>query len=195
MTFGMDFADLWHSTVPFRLTSRIRGEHFQFSNDEIAARYDDIFTVTEIAASSIATQYNLQLVIDANLLSQAVNATYDELAKVRSYHLAHTDRSSASRTGAYTAIWLSRFKPIRLNSEIKLTDLSGSDTQELAMRVNEIVGVNIAFAQMGLSQSALENREAVELIEYVSRRDADPVGLALMLKILHRKSALSRPVD
>ena len=89
-------------------------QDFHFDEAVIEDRYKDIFDI----ANSFCDDYNIdqevKVEIDPSLLYLAVVATYDDVARYKSYHLKdpEKEKSDPIKRAAYAVKWLMHFSPL-----------------------------------------------------------------------------------
>ena len=80
--------------------------------ETLVSLYKDEFSV------GLGSNYSENLFLSKELLHCAVNAYFDDIFKYKNY--AGSEFADRHKQGAFTMLWLSRFKPIQVKENIEL---------------------------------------------------------------------------
>jgi hypothetical protein len=115
---------------------------FEFSEEEIQQRFEDFFDIARDFCDSFNRGQSARVAVDPFLLFQCVVATYDDIARYKSYHLKNpaTQKANAIKRAAYAVKWIIHFSPL-------IFPQLAHDNEDEAVEVDDdAVLANVMFA-------------------------------------------------
>jgi hypothetical protein len=114
---------------------------FEFTEDEIRERFEHLYHIACRFCDSFNRGKSLRVSIDPSLLYLCVVATYDDIARYKSYHLKNpvTQKANAIKRAAYAVKWIMHFSPL-------IFPQLAHDGDEDHVPDNDVALANVMFA-------------------------------------------------
>lgn len=150
--------------------------------EAIRKRYETLVNLyTEEFSTGLGEKYSEHLYLSKELLHCAVNAYFDDIAKYKAY--AGSEFADRHKQGAFTMIWISRFKPIQLKESAE------ADTTFLTINEAFAIYAGLMFLAPDVIKGMTEGFYN-HLIYTLTYRTMEGRGLATLLYLME-KAALN----
>lgn len=150
--------------------------------EAIRKRYETLVNLyTEEFSTGLGEKYSEHLYLSKELLHCAVNAYFDDIAKYKAY--AGSEFADRHKQGAFTMIWISRFKPIQLKESAE------ADTTFLTINEAFAIYAGLMFLAPDVIKGMTEGFYN-HLVYTLTYRTMEGRGLATLLYLME-KAALN----
>ena len=146
--------------------------------DAIRKRYETLVNLyVEEFSTGLGEKYSERLYLSKELLHCAGNAYFDDIAKYKAY--AGSEFADRHKQGAFTMIWISRFKPIQLKSGTK------ADTTFLTINEAFAIYAGLMFLDPDVMDGITESFYN-HLVYTLTYRTVEGRGLATVLYLMEK---------